>query len=61
MTSYFSDGIHLYGVAAHRTVRNFGLRGGTISYTILRDCVSEAEASVDELQLLALTEIRAAP
>jgi hypothetical protein len=61
MTSYFSDGIHLYEVAAHRTVRNYGLRGGTSSYTTLRDCLSEAEARVDELQLMALTEIRQAP
>jgi hypothetical protein len=56
---YLTDGIHLYEVAAQRTVQNYGLRRGTISYTIIRDCVSESVASVDELQLAALSEVRA--
>ena len=55
---YFTDGIHLYEIAAQRTVQNFGLRRGTISYTIIRDCVSEAVASVDDLHLAALSEVR---
>jgi hypothetical protein len=38
--SYLTDGVHLYEIAAQRTVQNFGLRRGTISYTILRDVVS---------------------
>jgi hypothetical protein len=54
---YFTDGIHLYEIAAQRTVQNFGLRRGTISYTIIRDCVSEAVASVDDLHLAALSEV----
>ena len=54
---YLTDGLHLYEVAAQRTVKNYGRRGGTISYTILRDCVSEAVASVDDLNLAALAEV----
>ena len=56
--TYLTDGVHLYEVAAQRTVKNFGLRRGVIRYTILRDCVTEATATVDELQLAALSEVR---
>ena len=55
---YVTDGVHLYEVASQRTVQNYGLRRGTISYTIIRDCVSEAVASIDDLHLAALTEVR---
>lgn len=55
--TYLTDGVHLYEIAAQRTVQNYGLRRGTISYTIIRDCVSEAVAAVDELQLAALSEV----
>jgi hypothetical protein len=55
---YLTDGIHLYEIAARRTVQNFGLRRGTISYVVIRDCVSEATATVDELQLAALSVVR---
>jgi hypothetical protein len=55
---YLTDGINLYEIAAQRTVQNYGLRGGTISYTVLRDVVSEAVATVDDLMLAALTEVR---
>lgn len=55
---YLTDGKHLYEIAAERTVQNFGRLGGTISYTILRDCVSGAEAQVDGLTLAALSEVR---
>ena len=55
---YLTDGINLYEIAAQHTVQNYGLRGGTISYTILRDVVSEAVATVDDLTLAALTEVR---
>jgi hypothetical protein len=54
---YLTDGINLYEVAAQRTVQNFGLRRGTIRYTIIRDCISEATATIDELQLAALSEV----
>ncbi len=54
---YLTDGIHLYEVVARRTVQNFGLRRGTISYTIIRDCVSEATVTFDELNVAALTEV----
>jgi hypothetical protein len=54
---YVTDGVHLYEIAAQRTVQNYGLRRGTIRYTIIRDCVSEAVASVDDLNLAALTEV----
>jgi len=33
---YLTDGLHLYEIAAQRTVQNYGRRGGTISYTIDR-------------------------
>lgn len=55
---YLTDGIHLYEVVARRTVQNFGLRRGMISYTIIRDCVSEATVTFDELNVAALTEVR---
>jgi len=57
--TYLTDGIHLYEIAAQRTVQNYGLRRGTISYTIIRDCVSEAVATVDDLHLAALSEVPA--
>jgi hypothetical protein len=55
---YLTDGIRLYEIAAQRTVQNYGLRRGTISYTILRDCVSDAVAAVDDLHLAALSEVQ---
>ena len=55
---YLTDGIHLYEVVTQRTVQNYGLRRGTISYTIIRDCVSEATATFDDLQLAALSAVR---
>jgi hypothetical protein len=58
---YLTDGIHLYEIAAQRTVENFGLRRGTISYTIIRDVVSEAVATIDELHLAALSEVTLNP
>jgi hypothetical protein len=54
---YLTDGTHLYEIVNRRTVQNFGLRRGSISYVIIRDCVSEATATIDELQLAALSEI----
>jgi hypothetical protein len=56
--TYLTDGTHLYEVADRRAVRNYGLARGTIRYVILRDCVSEAVAKVDELHLAALSEVR---
>ena len=55
---YLTDGTHLYEVADMCTVQNYGLARGTIRYVILRDCVSEAIAKVDELQLAALSPVR---
>ena len=55
---YLTDGMHLYEIAGMRTVQNYGLARGTIRYVILRDCVSEATAKVDELQLAALSLVR---
>jgi len=57
VTRYLTDGRNLYEIAAQRTVQNYGLKRGTISYIILRDCVSEATAPVDELTLAALSEV----
>jgi hypothetical protein len=39
-------------------VQNFGLRRGVIRYVIIRDCVTEATATIDDLQLAALSEVR---
>lgn len=61
---YLTDGCHLYEIAAQRTVQNAGCHersggrhGPTISYTIIRDCVTEQTAPVDDLVLLALREV----
>ncbi len=54
---YLTDGIHLYEVVARRTVQNFGLTRGVIRYTVLRDCVSEATATLDELTMAALSVV----
>jgi hypothetical protein len=54
---YLTDGIHLYEVVDRRTVENFGLARGELAYVILRDCVTEATATVDELHLAALSEV----
>lgn len=54
---YLTDGTHLYEIADHRTVQNYGLRRGTINYMIIRDCVSEATARIDDLQLAALSVV----
>jgi hypothetical protein len=56
--TYLTDGTHLYETAAQRTVQNFGLRRGTISYTIIREVVSEAVARIDDLHLAALSEVQ---
>lgn len=54
---YVTDGTHLYEIVTRRTVQNFGLKRGTITYTIIRDCVSEATATIDELNLAALSAV----
>jgi hypothetical protein len=51
---YLTDGAHLCEIVARRTVQNYGRRRGTLGYVILRDCVSEATAKMDDLQLAAL-------
>jgi hypothetical protein len=56
-TRYLTDGVHLYEIADQRTVQNFGLRRGTISYTVIREVVSEAVARIDDLHLAALSEV----
>jgi len=55
---YLTDGTHLYEIADRRTVENYGLLRGTIVYVIIRDVVSGATATIDELQLAALSEVR---
>lgn len=55
---YLTDGRHLYEIAARRTVQNYGLARGTISYVVIRDCVTELTATIDELQLAALSIVR---
>ena len=55
--TYLTDGTHLYEIAAQRTVQNFGLTRGTIRYVVIRDCVSEAVATMNEVDLAALSEV----
>lgn len=57
MTVYYTDGVYLYELVSRRTVQNFGLLRGTLSYVIVRDVVTEAEATLDELHLAALREV----
>lgn len=59
-TQFFTDGTRLYEIASQRTVENYGLRRGTITYTILRDCVTGETAAMHELDLAALTEVKRA-
>ena len=56
--NYVTDGTHLYEIAARSTVQNYGLARGVIRYYVLRDCVSEATTTIDDLQLAALSEVR---
>ena len=56
--TYLTDGTHLYEVVARRTVQNYGRLRGAIRYVIIRDCVSEATARIDDLQLAALSQVR---
>ena len=55
---YLTDGANLYEIAAQRTVQNFGLRRGAIRYVIIRDCITEATATIDDLELAALSQVR---
>jgi hypothetical protein len=55
---YLTDGTNLSEIAAQRTFQNFGLRRGVIRYVVIRDCITEATATIDELQLAALSEVR---
>lgn len=57
---YLTDGIHLYEVADERSVENYGLLRGTIRYVVIRDCRSEAIATMGELDLAALSDVREA-
>ena len=54
---YLTDGTHLYEIAAQRAVENYGLLKGKIQYVVLRDCVSEMVATMNELDLAALSEV----
>ncbi len=54
---YYTDGMRLYEVAARRTVQNYGLTRGAMRYVVLRDCISETTATLDDSDLLALTPV----
>lgn len=58
MSRYLTDGQRLYEIASQREVINYGLLGGRLRYTILRDCATEAVAQVQELYLVALSEVQ---
>jgi len=57
---YLTDGYRLYEICAQRTVQNYGLLGGTISYTTVRDCITEDTATLDDLHLAILSEVKLA-
>jgi hypothetical protein len=54
---YLTDGTNLYEIVSRRTVQNYGRTRGIIRYVIIRDCVTEATATVDDLHLAALSEV----
>jgi hypothetical protein len=56
--TYLTDGTDLYEIAAQRAVQNFGRTRGVIRYVVIRDCVTEAIATIDWLNLAALTVVR---
>lgn len=56
--NYLTDGTHLYEIAEQRTVENFGRTRVLIRYVTIRDCVTEAMATIDWLNLAALTVVR---
>lgn len=56
--NYLTDGTHLYEIAEQRAVENFGRTRGLIRYVTIRDCVTEAMATIDWLNLAALTVVR---
>lgn len=61
MSRYLTDGVRLYEVAFQRVDRNYGLAGGVLCRTVLRDCVDEERVwTVDDLTLAALSEVRRA-
>jgi hypothetical protein len=55
---YLTDGTRLYEIADMRPVQNYGLAQGIFVYVMLRDCVSETIAKVNELQLAKLSTVR---
>jgi hypothetical protein len=55
---YLTDGTRLYEIADMRPVQNYGLAQGIFMYIMLRDCVSETIAKVNELQLAKLSTVR---
>jgi hypothetical protein len=59
VVDYLTDGVRLYEIAAQRTDPNFGLTGGVIRQTVIRDCVSEETRLIDDLFRLALREVAA--
>jgi hypothetical protein len=54
---YLTDGTNLYEIVSRRTVQNYGRLRGSIRYVIIRDCVTEATATLDDLHLAALSEV----
>ena len=57
MTRFYTDGTNLYELVAEQAHRNYGLMGGWLRRTIIRDVVSENTATLDDLNLAALSEI----
>jgi hypothetical protein len=57
VVNYLTDGRHLYEIAAQRTIQNFGLKQGVIRRVVIRECITEATATIDELQLATLSEV----
>jgi hypothetical protein len=55
---YLTDGTNLYEIAAQRTVQISGPGAALSATSSSRDCITEATAAIDDLQLAALFEVR---
>lgn len=55
---YVTNGMRLYRVVSQREIRNYGLRGGSFSETMLEDCYDGKVGMVDDLTMLTLTVVR---
>jgi hypothetical protein len=48
---YLTDGVRLYEVIVSNLVQNYGLRGGSVRYAVVRDCRTEEERAMSGVEL----------